>query len=451
MVLLTIFACALGYLEIRHQAEREIWRGETSALAARMERAERLARERARALSASESDRAQWARSSSRLADLEARILDAAAELARIESERIVAKDRAAKVIVDLKRQIRSLTTIEMDISALDHQRRRLQQHVDAVEERLVQAETGAAERQKRAEALDREIAELAMRREVLSAQLEAGKDVLRAEVADIMLDETIQDADADAGRVAVASPDRQPTGVSPEQAIKPAAAPASAAVSDDATVDIASRSRGLYRFGSLSVEQAALATYEEGGPTSLADPGAPSFDDEVEAANWAEDQYSLGLNLISTGERNSGTRELREAVLAFRAVLGEWPKERDPVRWSMARSDLGYAMALLGKREKDLAMLQDAEMACRDALSHFTPKETPLLWGAAQHHLGVSLSGLAELKDDLGLWQDSIEALKQAASTFKEVGVENDARKVEVRLREAYAKVPPLSSEPLE
>ncbi|MEM7044209.1 MAG: hypothetical protein AAF543_15475, partial [Pseudomonadota bacterium] len=152
---------------------------------------------------------------------------------------------------------------------------------------------------------------------------------------------------------------------------------------------------------------------------------------------------YLLGLRLLSTAERSSGTRELSDAILAFKAVLGEWPKQRDPKRWAIARSDLGYALALLGKRTADVGVLEEAAAASRDALLELGRWETPLLWAAAQHHLGVSLDGLAEVREDSDLRQASIEALEQAIDAFKQAGANDDARKVERRLRESNAALP--------
>ncbi|MGI9485931.1 MAG: hypothetical protein ACR2RF_08630, partial [Geminicoccaceae bacterium] len=145
----------------------------------------------------------------------------------------------------------------------------------------------------------------------------------------------------------------------------------------------------------------------------------------------------------------NSGTRELNDAILAFKAVLGEWPKQRDPMRWAIARSDLGYALALLGKRQRNAGILEQAAVACRDALGQFKRSETPLLWAAAQHHLGVSLGGLADVSGDSDLRQASIEALEEAVAVFNNAGAAGDAQKVERRLREASAQIPAAVAEP--
>ena len=432
LLVIVISTSAIGFLEIRHQAEREAWRAETSRLSDDLDRTRRLAEQRAEALSTR--DRQDWRteEAAAELADLEARILDAAADLALLETERAVAQDRADAALHDLKKQVRVLTKIEGDMIAISGRRQRLEDHVDAVEDRLQQAEAGAAERQKRAEALDRDIAGLAIRKETLLASLKAA-ETTKAERA---LAEIVSDKPE-----TVASPPPEP----PEA--EPIAIPAaiSTPIIDTVVTEPEDRVRGLYQFGSLSADPAdAGDNRQDDPPTSEGlSEGTPSEDD---AAGWAQDQYLLGLELLSSAEANSGTRELNEAILAFKAVLGEWPRQSDPKRWAIARSDLGYALALLGKRQGNAAVLEQAAAACREALSELKQDETPLLWAAAQHHLGVSLGGLAQVHGDQSLREESIDALEQAIAVFKDAGAETDARKAERRLHETHAGLPAAS-----
>ncbi|MEM8948564.1 MAG: hypothetical protein AAGA21_15325 [Pseudomonadota bacterium] len=429
LLAITVSVCAVGYLEIRHQAERETWRAEMSRLDGELENAKRLADKHAEALSqARRRDRGEK-KAATELAELEAQILDAAAELARLESDRSVARHRADTALVDLKDQVRALTTIEMDIAALGKQRQRIEADVESTEARLLQAEAGAAERQKRSEALDRDIASLAIRKETVLAKLEATERTLAANALAKMAEQSTA--------VAVL-PKEEPAAQKPE-AVRQAKAPA--AIVEPAVVEERDRSRGLYQFGSLSADPLAVESGQGGLPPSSSAKSADRLEQKDGSANWAEDQYLLGLRLLTSAEQNSGTRELNEAILAFKAVLGEWPKQRDPMRWAIARSDFGYALALLGKRQGDAETLEQAAVACRDALGHFKRSETPLLWAAAQHHLGVSLSGLADISDDPDLRQASIEALSEAIGAFKDAGADGDARKVEKRLRETTAE----------
>ena len=419
----------LGYQEVSRQAEREIWRAETSRLNGELKRAEGVASQRMPKPASVEEHERKTEEAAAELAELEGRILDSRAELAMLESDRAVAKDRAETALADLKKQISSLTKIEIDMAGLDRRRHRLQDQVGMVEERLRQAEMGAAERQERAEALDRDIAALAVRRETLQASLEDVERTIaeKAEKAEKLLAmEVGEQLDA------AASPPASAPAVGSEPVPASRSEPALESADDDGQ----DRALGLYQFSSLSAEP------EAGSPGQGGLPPSQKQADEAGSTGWAEDQYLLGLDLLSTAERSSGTRELNEAILAFKAVLGEWPKERDPMRWAIARSDFGYALALLGKRQGSTDVLERAAAACREALDMFERNETPLLWAAAQHHLGVSLGGLADMAGDQGLLQASIEALEQAIVTFKDAGAATDARKAESRLLEATAKL---------
>lgn len=432
LLVITASAGALGYMEIRHQAERETWRAEASRLDGRLEKAERLALERAKAWSEAERDGARLKAAKAELAGLEARILDVAAELAVLESDRAVAKDRAEAAFSDLKKQVRALTTIELDMAALGKQRHRITKEVETIEERLRQAEVGAAERQKRSEALDRDIAELAIRKETLLANLGAAERTMAAKALRNIVEKSIATA---------ALPSKE-DGTPKPNAVRQSAAIVERAVVERAVVEDKDSSRGLYQFGSLSADPSAVTGGQGGLPPSASLENSEARDRKEERSNWAEDQYLLGLRLLSTAEQNSGTRELNDAILAFKAVLGEWPQRRDPMRWAIARSDFGYALALLGKRQGNAGVLEQAAAACRDALGQFKRDETPLLWAAAQHHLGVSLGGLADIADDAALRKTSIKALEEAVVAFKEAGAEGDASKVEKRLRDAGAQV---------
>ena len=436
LLVITASASALGYLEIRHQAERETWRVEASQLGSRLDAAERLAEERAKTLADAKKDNLREREAKAELAELEAQILDAAAELARIESDRVVARGRADTAIRDLQDQVRALTTIEMDMAALGKQRQRLQNEVEKIEERLQQTEIGAAERQKRSESLDRDIASLAVRKETMKANLGMAEKAMAAKALASMVEQP--------AKIVTLSPEKSPA-PPPKPLLGQPAAPT--AILESTALEDSDRSRGLYQFGSLSADPSAKSDGQSGLP-----PLSSSLEGSVQqegASSWAEDQYLLGLRLLSTAEQNSGTRELNDAILAFKAVLGEWPKQRDPMRWAIARSDLGYALALLGKRQRNAGILEQAAVACRDALDQFKRSETPLLWAAAQHHLGVSLGGLADVSGDSDLRQASIEALEEAVAVFNNAGAAGDAQKVERRLREASAQIPAAVAEP--
>ena len=425
LFVIAVSTAVVGYLELRHQKERSLWQTERTNLEILLKHAEREAEDYAKNLASIQRYQRDEQSSAERLAELKGQTLDAAAELARLESDRTVAAQRAEAALSDLKEQVRSLSTIEIDVTALAKRRIQLMRQVETVEERLQNAEIGAAERQKRAEELDRDIAGLAIRKETLLANL---KSVEREKVEDALA-EVVAKVEESAEPSAVIAP-------APQEAF--AAAPLPVPQSDQ------SKTRGLYQFSNLSLDyDIPSAADPEGGQGGLPPSSAQNDTRTDDAQAWAEDQYLLGLRLVSSAEQSSSTRELAEAILAFKAVLAEWPKEREPMRWAIAQSDLGYAMALLGKRQDDVRILKKAAAACDDALSVLKRDQAPLLWAAAQHHLGVSLGGLADIKGDQDVKLASIEALTLAVDGFKSEGADTDAKKVELRLREAYADLP--------
>ena len=427
--IIAVSAAAVGYLELRHQKARSLWETERTSLTTRLEHAEREAQDYGNSLASIAQYQRDEQASAKRLADLKGQILDTAADLARLESDRTVAAQRAEAALNDLKQQVRSLSTIEIDVAALAKRRVQLVTQVETVEERLQDAEIGAAERQKRAEELDRDIAGLAIRKETLLANL---KSVEREKVEDALAEVV-----AKVEKNAEPSLDAAPANLL-QEAEAVAQAPLPLPKSDRG------KRRGLYQFSNLTLDDGISAsTASEGGQGGLPPSSEQDAAGTGDADAWAEDQYLLGLRLVSSAEQSSSTRELTEAVLAFKAVLAEWPKQRDPMRWAITQSDLGYAMALLGKRQADLDLLERAAAACDDALSVLKRDQAPLLWAAAQHHLGVSLGGLADIRGDQDVKLDAIEALTLAVEGFRREGANSDADKAELLLREAYTDLP--------
>ena len=60
-----------------------------------------------------------------------------------------------------------------------------------------------------------------------------------------------------------------------------------------------------------------------------------------------------LGNALVRLGERESGTEKLEQAVVAYRAALEEWTRERVPLDWATTQNNLGNALRSLGERHE--------------------------------------------------------------------------------------------------
>jgi hypothetical protein len=80
--------------------------------------------------------------------------------------------------------------------------------------------------------------------------------------------------------------------------------------------------------------------------------------------------RFRVGINLgdAKLDEFGSGTAQLEEAVVAYRAALEERTRDRDPFEWALTQSNLGTALTLLGERESGTARLEEAVAAFRAA-----------------------------------------------------------------------------------
>ncbi|MGI9449568.1 MAG: hypothetical protein ACR2QH_02805, partial [Geminicoccaceae bacterium] len=397
-----------AYSTARHHTEREAWRLESKRLSTEIADLERRVEIQSKRRSSQQpyngSERV-LVDATEQLSAIEAEILKNRADLVQLKSDRLVADEYAKSSFEKLRQQVRKTTEIEQDLVELHARRLRIRNRIASAKEKVEALTATIADRQDYAASLDRRIAELAIREETARARLAIAKEA----------------------ETSIASTDA-PNEVSVKKSapVKVAEAPAPKA---EASIDRAAlsdqdqdRSKGLYRFKSLTVDQGL------GGPVSLSKNEAKADDDSAadeQAASdaWALKQYELGRILIARSENHSGTRELNEAVLAFKAVLNEWPKDRNPERWAATQSDLGYALTLLGKRHGSVGTLESAAIACRNALAEIKQDRTPLLWATAQYNLGLTLSGIAEIKNDEELWKNAIEALQQSVETFEEEG----------------------------
>jgi tetratricopeptide (TPR) repeat protein len=75
----------------------------------------------------------------------------------------------------------------------------------------------------------------------------------------------------------------------------------------------------------------------------------------------WAQTQSNLGLALWRLGERESGTGNLEEAIIAYREALKEHTRERYALDWAETLGNEGIALMLLAERRQDTAMARTA------------------------------------------------------------------------------------------
>jgi tetratricopeptide (TPR) repeat protein len=134
--------------------------------------------------------------------------------------------------------------------------------------------------------------------------------------------------------------------------------------------------------------------------------------------------QNNLGNALASLGQRESGTARLEEAVTAYRAALGEFPRERVPLQWAGTQNNLGTALQTLGERESGTARLEEAVAAYRAALQERTRERVPLDWAATQNNLGAALAtlGARQAASDPALARRTLAEAREAMAGALEV-----------------------------
>ncbi|MCO5056962.1 MAG: tetratricopeptide repeat protein [Rhizobiaceae bacterium] len=128
-----------------------------------------------------------------------------------------------------------------------------------------------------------------------------------------------------------------------------------------------------------------------------------------------AATQNNLGNALRRLGERERDTTHLEEAVVAYRAALLEFTRERVPLRWGHTQNNLGVVLATLGLRNSDRVRLEEAIDAYRAALLEITRERVPLDWAATQNNLGNALGTIGERESGTAKLQEAVDAYRAA------------------------------------
>ncbi len=446
-VIAALAILAGAYSSARHQAERETWLAENNHLSEKIAELERrVEKEQAqREMHHPEDDSEQaLADATERLSAIEAEILENRAELVQLKSDRLVADEYAKSSLDKLRQQVHQATEIEQGLAKLKSQRFQIRHYIAKAEEKVRALTEVIDDRQNYATVLDRKLAELAIREEAARSRL------IIAEGSGTSAEMSIPSTDdLDKVPVEINQPVEGVKTLVPKPKLKQPSEevvrPASTSI-DEAQPSDLDRSKGLYRFKTLAVDQGL------GGPAAITQKEIGSAKDRAAEEQkksdvWASKQYELGRTLVIRGEENSGTRALNEAVLAFKSALGEWTKDRDPMRWAAAQNDLGYALALLGTRQENIETLESAAVACRNALAEINQDRTPLLWATAQYNLGLTLSGIAQIKGDETLWKNAIEAYQRSVEVFEKEGADREEGKAKNRLQTAHEQLATLKN----
>ena len=133
----------------------------------------------------------------------------------------------------------------------------------------------------------------------------------------------------------------------------------------------------------------------------------------------WARTQNSLGNALWTIGKRQEGTTLIKEAVAAHRAALEELTRERVPLDWAVTQNSLGNALQVLGAREGGMAQLEEASAAYRAALEELNRERMPMRWAATQNNLGTVLQRLGARESGTARLEGAIAAYRAALEVW--------------------------------
>ena len=89
--------------------------------------------------------------------------------------------------------------------------------------------------------------------------------------------------------------------------------------------------------------------------------------------SNGRRRRTTSAARLRRSGERESGTARLEQAIRRLPRRAQEYTRERVPLQWAMTQNNLGNALATLGARESGTARLFEAINAYRNALKEWT------------------------------------------------------------------------------
>ncbi|MET4129430.1 tetratricopeptide repeat protein [Roseovarius sp. MBR-6] len=154
----------------------------------------------------------------------------------------------------------------------------------------------------------------------------------------------------------------------------------------------------------------------------------------------WAGTQTNLGNALRTLGERESGIERLGEAVIAYCNALEEWTRDHVPLQWAMTHMNLGAALQTLGERESGTARLEEAVNVYRRALEDYTRDRVPLQWAATQMNLGTALQALGERESGTERLEEAVIAYRDALEEFPRDRVPLDWAMTQMNLGTALA-----------
>jgi tetratricopeptide (TPR) repeat protein len=122
---------------------------------------------------------------------------------------------------------------------------------------------------------------------------------------------------------------------------------------------------------------------------------GTARLDDAI--AIYRNGLKEFAIVLATPDHHETGPAQFGGAVTAYRAALQEMERTRFPVEWATTQNNLGSALQELGERESGTTKLEEAVRAFRDALEEFTEDKAPLDWSMTRNNLDLALRVLGD------------------------------------------------------
>lgn len=137
----------------------------------------------------------------------------------------------------------------------------------------------------------------------------------------------------------------------------------------------------------------------------------------------WAHTHNSLGIALAILGEREAGITHLEEAAAAFQTALKERTRENAEGPWAETSINLANVLQTIAEREQGTVRLEEAVTSYRAALEVLDSTSEPKRWAAAQLNLGNARMRLGERTDGSDQFRQALDAYEQVLTATSREG----------------------------
>ena len=88
---------------------------------------------------------------------------------------------------------------------------------------------------------------------------------------------------------------------------------------------------------------------------------------------------YSYAKVEEAIGDQTGRNAHSRNAIEAYRMLLGAWTQEQFPLRWAGVQNNIGNILQTLGEQENELDLLASGVGCFNSALEVWTQERSPI------------------------------------------------------------------------